>query len=155
MQIFDHTKGKSLQREMQIAIQEPLEYFFAFNYKTEAPKPSNRTQIEYYKGDGFTYRLIPQAKNQVLVRFENLSDGFDRNATTVTLDVQKFANELYEQINGEKPFALKVKETYLGGLNIPAPSNGRGGRLITAGKIVTNVHPQEIKSFTLTYNAGL
>jgi len=87
MQIFDHTKGKSLQREMQIAIQEPLEYFFAFNYKTEAPKPSNRTQIEYYKGDGFTYRLIPQAKNQVLVRFENLSDGFDRNATTVTLDV--------------------------------------------------------------------
>ena len=155
MQIFDHTKGKSLQRDMQVAIQEPLEYYFAFNFKTEAQKPQNRTQIEYYQGDGFTYRLIPQDKNQILVRFENLADGFDKNATAVTLDVQKFANDLYEQINGERPFALKVKETWLGGINVPPPSNGRGGRLITAGKIVTSIGPQEIKSFTLTYNAGL
>jgi len=75
------------------------------------------------------------------LRFENLADKFDKNATTVTLDVWKFANDLYEQINGEKPFALKVQETYLGGINIPPPQNKGGGRLIQAGKVEAKMGP--------------
>lgn len=101
------------------------------------------------------FQVYSEYLSQVLVRFENLADKFDRNATTVDLDVWKFANELYEQINGEKPFALKVQETYLGGIAIPQPSNKKGGRLIQAGKVMAKIAPQEIKSYTLTYNAGL
>ena len=95
MQIFDHTKGKSLQRDMQIAIQEPLQYYFAFKFDTAAQRPQNRTNIDYLTGNAFTYRLIPQAKNQIFVRFENLADTFDHNATPITIDVWKFANDLY------------------------------------------------------------
>lgn len=99
--------------------------------------------------------MIPQAKNQILIRFENLADKFDKNSTSITVDVWKFANDLYEQINGEKPFALKVQETWLGGINVPQVSNKGGGRLIQAGKVMATLAPQEIKTYTLKYNAGL
>jgi len=32
MQIFDTKKGRSLQREQQLNIQQPPQYFFAFDY---------------------------------------------------------------------------------------------------------------------------
>ena len=41
MQIFDYSKGKSLQRDEQILIDEPLEYFLGFKYTQDgAPQPS-------------------------------------------------------------------------------------------------------------------
>ena len=32
MQIFDYKKGKSLQRHQQILVDQPLEYFYSFDY---------------------------------------------------------------------------------------------------------------------------
>lgn len=147
MQIFDTKLGKSLQRDQQIALQEPLQQYFAFNFSLDPPKVEtppesssennttgnnttgnntngnatenssennstnlknntennnnqNKTDNEknkpnYYEGDGFTYRLIPMAKNKVMVRFENLADNFDSNAQTLKLSLWKFANELF------------------------------------------------------------
>jgi hypothetical protein len=33
MQIFNQEKGKSLQRVQQIKLQDPLQYFFIFDFK--------------------------------------------------------------------------------------------------------------------------
>lgn len=169
MQIFDTKLGKSLQRDQQIALQEPLQQYFAFNYSLEAPKVEtapesnntsenntsgnnttgnntnanntnanttennnnqNKTDNEkikpnYYEGDGFTYRLIPMAKNKVMVRFENLEDTFDNNTQTVKLSVWKFANELFQQVNGKAPLAQNVEETFIGGSSKPSQSSSK------------------------------
>jgi len=88
MQIFDTKKGRSLQREQQLNIQQPPLYFFAFDYKrTPKPKVSNKkdqqlsTTFAKELGAGLhansTYRLFPLGRNEVLVRFENLADAFD------------------------------------------------------------------------------
>jgi hypothetical protein len=44
MQIFDTKLGKSLQRDQQIALQEPPQQYFAFNFSLEAPKVENRNE---------------------------------------------------------------------------------------------------------------
>lgn len=40
MQIFDRSKGVPRQREQQLDIQQPLQYFFAFDYNESASTPS-------------------------------------------------------------------------------------------------------------------
>jgi hypothetical protein len=87
MQIFDTKKGRSLQREQQINMQQPPQYYFAFDYKrTPKPKVANKQDQKLAAfskelGAGLransTYRLFPLDKNEVLVRFENLADAFD------------------------------------------------------------------------------
>ena len=71
MQIFDTKKGKSLQREQQINIQQPLQYFFSFNFdrkiRTLAFKQSQKFNFEFSKSlakdlnPESTYRLFPFA----------------------------------------------------------------------------------------------
>jgi hypothetical protein len=44
MQIFDTKLGKSLQRDQQIALQEPPQQYFAFKYSQDPPKAENQTE---------------------------------------------------------------------------------------------------------------
>ena len=39
MQIFDRVKGKSVQRNEQIKISQPLDYFFIFDFQSVVAKP--------------------------------------------------------------------------------------------------------------------
>jgi len=50
-----------------------------------------------------TYRMIPIAKNQVMVRFENLADRFDSHTKdTSYVNLTEFASNLYKDVNGEE-----------------------------------------------------
>lgn len=90
LHIFDMQKGASVQRQQQLRIQQRPEYFFVFDYSTDAglvqhaaqanasaaPSTALDFHASAFAGDG-TYRLFPVAKNEILVRFENLADRFD------------------------------------------------------------------------------
>lgn len=135
MQIFDTKKGRSLQRDQQLNIQQPPQYYFAFDYKrTPKPKVTNKNeqQLSTFSrelGAGLransTYRLFPLGKNEVLVRFENLADAFDivNEQSLAELDLAQevnltaFANELYMEVNGKRPPSVEIKETDLQGVH--------------------------------------
>jgi hypothetical protein len=79
------------------------------------------------------------AKNKIMVRFENLQDPFDNNTQTVKLNVWKFANELFEQVNGKSPLAQNVEETFLGGT--PRPSSSSMRSLIQSDSQAITIEP--------------
>ena len=41
------------------------------------------------------YKLIPVAKNTVIIRVENLADRFDQDSETHYIDMYKLANDLF------------------------------------------------------------
>lgn len=71
MQIFDQEKGKSLQRTHQIRLQDPLQYFFIFDFKEGNEDAKRLTQthqsLATIKQNKFldqgSYKLIPVAKD--------------------------------------------------------------------------------------------
>jgi hypothetical protein len=69
---------------------------------------------ETFTSEG-TYRLLPFAKNQVMVRFENLADRFDSHSNETTyLDLNEFASNLYSSVNGDnKPQGIVIEEVSL------------------------------------------
>ena len=70
-----------------------------------------------------TYRLFPVSKNEILVRFENLADIFDSQTSSKVLpslqsiNLEKFANDLFESVNRVKPDAFNVVEMDLQGVH--------------------------------------
>lgn len=103
LQIFDFQKGKSKQRHQQILNDEPLQQLFSFNFTEPSDKNilnslaelEQQVQVDFNtEGDtnDITYTATPLQKNQILVRFTNLADRFDKNSNDVKyLDVYKFA----------------------------------------------------------------
>lgn len=75
--------------------------------------------------DKSSYRLFPLAKNEVLVRFENLADAFDvpNMQTLAQLDLAQsvnlndFANDLYMEVNGNMANKVEITETDLQGVH--------------------------------------
>jgi hypothetical protein len=59
--------------------------------------------------EGF-YKLIPVARNQVILRLENLADRFDRSNETAYINVDKLARDLYFEINKKHPESLTIEE---------------------------------------------
>lgn len=53
----------------------------------------------------------------MIVRFDNLADIFDKNNETVAVDVNKFARELYKEVNGKEPTKVKIEELDLQGVH--------------------------------------
>lgn len=78
MQIFNYTKGYSMQRAQQVRTDQPLQYLFAFDFESKQPKTFE--QIQPVLEQGVSYQAFPVAKGKILVRLENLSDQFDRTA---------------------------------------------------------------------------
>ena len=79
MQLFDRTVQDSEQRQMQLVIDEPLQYFSAVAQSDVALAASTAlpsAEIPTFDGD-LKVHLLPQAKNQILIRLENLADLFD------------------------------------------------------------------------------
>ena len=119
MQIFDYKKAVSLQREQQILIDQPAQYFFAFSYDLQKNKTHQLleldTEIDYKpnkslslaersltQGDGseITYHPFPLGKNKILVRFTNLADRFDTFTTHNSfVNITNFAQTFYKEAN--------------------------------------------------------
>ena len=136
MHIHDTSKGPSLQREQQLNIQQPLNYFFTFNYQRTIKqqvtnKKTDKKLFQFSKelgkgmADTSSYRLFPLGKNEILVRFENLADAFDVTdmQSLAQLDLAQsvnltdFANELYMEVNGVMARNVEITETDLQGVH--------------------------------------
>lgn len=87
LQIFDIGTTKPLQRKQQLVIDQPLQYFFALNYTYNATRPAPKTYVQLDDFEGGKYVVFPLAKNEILVRFENLQDKFDLNTTVLNVDI--------------------------------------------------------------------
>jgi len=114
MQIFDQEKGKSIQRSSQV--KDPLQYFFIFDFTVKADAQKliqEHNSLAEVKKDNFyeqgSYKLIPVAKNQVIMRIENLADRFDKGSNnTYFVNVEKIAKDLYLEINKKQPDTLLI-----------------------------------------------
>lgn len=119
MQIFDQVKGHSNQRSQQINIDQPLQYFFSFDYKLDKSALTKRYRSQTaVSGSNFarqgTYRAFPLQKNQILVRFENLADRFDAQSNSSEfVNVDSFARDLYIEVNDKLPQSVKIEELSL------------------------------------------
>lgn len=70
--------------------------------------------------DSVTYRMFPVSKNKILVRFENLADKMDHNQPSDTIryiDLESFAQSLYQDVNHKKAHAVNIQEMDLQGVN--------------------------------------
>lgn len=177
MQIFDWTKGGSKQRDVQINLQQPLQYTFAFDFSQDAGatkqvssvKANNEKAISFLLQQGHI-RLVPLGKNQIIMRLENLADSFDGDSGRPNyVNIQKYARELYLEINNKAPASIDIVETSLSS-NAPLeqvnlekwqwqaiedpnsayqfvqPPIDRGGLRGVA------LEPQRIRAFTITFN---
>ena len=121
MQIFDYTRpGQSRQREQQILVDSPLQYYFAFSYKPDPTiKLANPPTLTELSDSNFvkqgTWKLFPRKKMQVVVRFENLADKFDAGTETHFINVNKFARDLYQEVNNQEPETVDIREVSLSG----------------------------------------
>lgn len=80
----------------------------------------NNTSGKFAKDQ--TYTLMPSAKNEIIVRFENMADRFDSvgtgNPSKWNIDIQKFAIDLYQEVNsGVQPEVVKIEELDLQGVH--------------------------------------
>jgi hypothetical protein len=58
--------------------------------------------------------MYPMAKNQVILRLENMADLFDdKGSGTHYINIQKYARDLYKDVNGDMPTFLSISETGL------------------------------------------
>ena len=60
--------------------------------------------------------MFPEARNQILIRVENIADLFDSSyGETSYFDIHSYASNLYVEVNdGELPQAMSVTERTLG-----------------------------------------
>ena len=119
VQIFDRTKTASVQREQQLIIDEPV---MAFYHKGDdstplgpAAEPGEFTSDLLSSVDNLKVHLFPEARNQILIRLENMSDLFDGSAeSTQYFDLDAYAEELYSRANrGTKPGSVTIVERTL------------------------------------------
>ena len=124
MQIFNSAKGKSLQRSQQIKLQDPLQYFFVFDFKEsksiEVLTQKHMSLAEAKKDTLFleqgSIKLLPVDRNQIIMRVENLADRFDKSSTqTSFLNIEKLAKDLYQEINGKKAASVLIEEVSIQG----------------------------------------
>lgn len=127
VQIFDTTKASSLQRKTQLVVDEPIQYFFTTTFAESdeakciscvaqnALHEGMKTQTDAFTGD-LKVHLFPEAKNQILVRLENLADLFDGTPeSTPYFNLEAYASKLYALSNGgAKPTGVTLTERTLG-----------------------------------------
>ena len=175
MQIFNQEKGKSLQRVQQIKLQDPLQYFFIFDFKEgnqEKRLTQNHQSLVNLKKDNFLeqgiYKLFPVAKDQVTLRIENLADRFDKSSEVSFLNVDKLAKDLYFEVNGKQADSVQIEEVSVQGTLLEKDrlkntfkwTGVDDGTQLEFSKRPDDqdgfkgvaMEPQRIRNFKLTYN---
>jgi len=170
LHIFDTNVTKSLQRKQQLVIDQPLQYFFVLNYTYNATKPTPKTYVKIDNFEEGKYVVFPLAKNEILVRFENLQDKFDFNTTVLNVDIQKFALDFFYASNGAmKEPLVSIQEMDLSN-NMPSSEadqvrnsykwKGEDDlsvdfshleRPVDASPTVFTLEPQRLRSFQIKY----
>lgn len=87
----------------------------AKNFKASKPqkKASDDIAIKRFVSEG-AIRLLPVEKDVIIARVENLADLFDNKPVqTFYFNMQKFARDLYFEINGVEPTLVFIQETEL------------------------------------------
>lgn len=131
MQIFDTASGASKQRQQQVNLQAPLQYFYSFSFTESPTKAQNYlAQLEVVDETGsrndpflaIESWTFPVKKNQIIARFANLADRFDfKGLQTRYVNVHSFAQMLLADANkGKAPgvSSVKIEEISLSG-NMP------------------------------------
>jgi len=107
-----------IQRQHQLKVDQPPQFFFAFNFKQDSKMALRPTPqlVEFQNFWNGKLVLFPLAKNEILARFENLGDKFDfvncdffnkhefcaaDHHQTIVVNVEQFARQLYSEVNGQ------------------------------------------------------
>ena len=104
VQIFDRDTTESAQRQQQLIIDEPIQCFH--QKATKQPSAPQFTQDDsntdiFGAVKNLKLHLLPEGRNQILVRLENMSDLFDgAPETTPYFDLGSYAANLYTKANG-------------------------------------------------------
>jgi hypothetical protein len=118
-----------------------------------------------------TYRLLPFAKDQIMVRFENLADRFDAQSNVTSyLNLNKFAESLYSDVNDCTPQSVLIEEITLSGNQLLSDLNKsypkweatEDGSTLPFSKAPTDkngfegiaLEPQRLRSFIISYNGA-
>lgn len=118
MQYFETIDRKSLQRQVQRMVDEPIQLFVATGSDALTESIATSTQaIPSFDGE-LKIHLLPQGKNDILIRVENLYDLFDVNDRTdehtFTFDFHTYALNLFAANNaGDQNVDIKVTERSL------------------------------------------
>ena len=123
-QMFNNKFEASLQRLQQQYIDDPIQYFFNFDY-TYTPTPAKSTLIDL-KDAGLpsTAKLVilPMGENSLIVRLTNLADKFDltvqseKDTPIPYIHIDLLAQKLYQLANkGVAPLQVSISETSLTG----------------------------------------
>ena len=98
VQVFDTTKTSSVQRKVQLTVDEPINYFIASadSDTLSASTALPRAAIPDFDGD-LKIHLLPEAKNQILVRIENMADLFDGTPeSTPQFDLNTYISNVWK-----------------------------------------------------------
>lgn len=134
VQVFDFNRGVSKQRQQQMLIEAPLQTFFSFESFKPTARPNKFTSrlqfgaennqvslveidssasadVEDVQTQSLVYRAFPLARNQILVRFENIADRFDpKGIETKFIDVEAFSkNFQFDALKGKVASAPGIK----------------------------------------------
>ncbi len=117
LQLFDYTNEASLQRKVQLVVDEPINYFVAEASSNAAmASPLTRSQrqaLPEFDGD-LKVHLMPDGHNRILIRLENMSDLFDGTpAETPMFNLKSYAEDLFTFGNGDIVFDMKITERSL------------------------------------------
>jgi hypothetical protein len=93
LQFFDRKSEDSYQRRIQLNIDEPLQYFFSFNFtqNTKSEESIPQTVINPLTATNPLYlplkqSVFPVAKNSILLRLDHIGDKFDTDYRGLTID---------------------------------------------------------------------
>lgn len=126
-QLFNRSTEPSCQRIVQILVDEPLQYYFAFNWTNTTSAASlddfqenllslsawekliSDFSLTYALPDAVKANLFPMSRNNILVRVENIGDNFDTPASsnrTFYVKLKDYAAALYQHVNSGKNAVL-------------------------------------------------
>lgn len=113
LQIVDFQATESQQRQQQLLVDLPLQYFFAFNYTASAIQETypahNMILHDFQTGKILTW---PMARNEILVRAENVADLFDPKASLLQFDLVEYCYSFWLEANHEvDPFTIPKNAT--------------------------------------------
>ena len=123
----DLNSQKSVQRSTQLRTDEPLQYFYTSNFSmneavtNEGVSAARESlaklgnQLTDFDGE-LKLHQFALARNEVLLRLENLADLYDGPApeVTPTFDLQEYAMALYSSANGgAAPASVSIVERTL------------------------------------------
>jgi len=114
VQLFDHAHEKSEQRLHQIRYENPLQYFFAFNYilNPKDVQPYTQTLLNFTQlqacglPEYSKVEYLPYNHSQIYFIVQNLEDSFDQYSKKDTAQVSyfnitKFAEMVFQRANNK------------------------------------------------------